>query len=471
MRLGFIFLWSLWFTTLAFGNSVELTSVDGAKIQATVLGREGDSVSIEKPDGQRFQVLLARFSEESKAIINKVLSSENEAATLDASVIQTVNGVMGISLLGEALFWSDRERSVIARLGWPNESKTDRSSSYRIYPKPDARILGARPHSAVAYFSGGLPEMVSIIFANKGDSFKEAPSPGVALRFIEKAIESDAETIETLLTKSFGEPRRQSLGEGKETRVRASRWDVASISILLSEKEGEYVGLQILPSEVADNRGIAARISDTEARNQAKGNVERRPNGDVLVGNIPMVDQGPKGYCVPATFERYIRYMGLTTDMYLLALAGQTQAGGGTSPARLLEGVSSMLRRNNRSLSEIRKMPDMRTVKKYIDEGRPLMWTLFSTSHFNSLSNARTHARAAATDWDEWEKSLREPRRDIKNRSVGTSGAHMALIIGYNDDTGEIAFSDSWGSAYKERWLTEEELVAFSQGFNYVIDF
>ena len=454
----------------ASAEPLELTSSDGVKIVATVKGQDGDQIQIERADGQTFAVPLARFSQESQERIVEFLAQAGSSG-VDADAAQKLNDVMGIPILGDVRFWEDTESAIIGRLKWPKESKTKDSSSYRVYPPAKMRILGARPHSAVVYFANGSPELVSIIFANKGDSFNEAPSPGEALRYIGKAIDADAETIESRLVESLGEPSRQSLGEGKTTRVRASRWDVANISILLSEKEGEYVGVQIMPPEVADNKGVMSRLSDADARNLAKSNVLKRSNGDVIVDNIPMVDQGPKGYCVPATFERYLRYMGLTADMYLLALAGQTQAGGGTSPSKLLEGVSSMLRRNNRSLSEVRKMPDMRTVKKYIDEGRPLMWTLFSTNHFNGLSNDRTKARASVTDWDEWEKQLREPRKAIKTHNVGTSGSHMALIIGYNDETGEIAFSDSWGPRYKERWLTEEELVAFSQGFNYVIDF
>ena len=37
-----------------------------------------------------------------------------------------------------------------------------------------------------------------------------------------------------------------------------------------------------------------------------------------------MVNQGPKGYCVPATFERVLRTMGIESDMYLLAMLGGT---------------------------------------------------------------------------------------------------------------------------------------------------
>ena len=44
------------------------------------------------------------------------------------------------------------------------------------------------------------------------------------------------------------------------------------------------------------------------------------------------------------------------------------------------------------------------------------------------------------------------------------------IIIGYNEDTNEIAFSDSWGERYKERWITIPEAGQISQQRFYVID-
>ena len=49
--------------------------------------------------------------------------------------------------------------------------------------------------------------------------------------------------------------------------------------------------------------------------------------------------------------------------------------------------------------------------------------------------------------------------------------AHVALIIGYNKETNEIAFSDSWGEDFKERWMTLPEAEGVSQGFFYVVGF
>ena len=48
---------------------------------------------------------------------------------------------------------------------------------------------------------------------------------------------------------------------------------------------------------------------------------------------------------------------------------------------------------------------------------------------------------------------------------------HACLIIGYNEDTGEIAVSDSWGAEYEERWVSAEHAQQVSQGLIYLISF
>jgi hypothetical protein len=45
------------------------------------------------------------------------------------------------------------------------------------------------------------------------------------------------------------------------------------------------------------------------------------------------------------------------------------------------------------------------------------------------------------------------------------------MIIGYNEQTGELAVSDSYGPGFEERWITAEEAAAVSQGLFYVIEF
>ena len=55
------------------------------------------------------------------------------------------------------------------------------------------------------------------------------------------------------------------------------------------------------------------------------------PDGGERLPNIPMVDQGEKGYCVTAATERVLRYYGVDVDQNELAQVANTTAAMGTS--------------------------------------------------------------------------------------------------------------------------------------------
>ena len=182
-----------------------------------------------------------------------------------------------------------------------------------------------------------------------------------------------------------------------------------------------------------------------------------------------MVDQGPKGYCVPATAERCMRYLGIPADMYLLAMAGETQIGGGTSVSVLFNALERDVKRKGRSLERWTGELKLREIAKHIDDGIPVMWALFSTREFNDIANMRTKKRTEEAGWDEYkseviaaaENTSLEPDRET---------SHVVIITGYNKETNEIAFSDSWGERYLERWITIDEAEQISQLRFYMVD-
>ncbi|WP_395717148.1 C39 family peptidase [Prosthecobacter sp.] len=283
-------------------------------------------------------------------------------------------------------------------------------------------------------------------------------------------MDKDLEAITAQLSKTLGEPLKERFGEGKVGRMNMRRWDWRGHSILLAEAEGEYVGLQVVPSAFADAGGKVARTSDTIIRAQALSNLETRKNGDVVVTDIPMVDQGPKGYCVPATAERAMRYLGVPADMYILANAGETGFGGGTSVDLLLQGIGRHIRNKGRSFDSWDGELKLRDISRQIDKGVPVIWALYSSDKFNEAANKRTEARKSVTDWSMWKTKVAQEAAASplsKDRSAG----HVVLIIGYNKDTSEIAFSDSWGERFKERWITLPEAEQVSQQRFYVIGF
>ncbi|MFM8720939.1 MAG: hypothetical protein ACKOFH_15650, partial [Chthoniobacterales bacterium] len=303
---------------------------------------------------------------------------------------EQINTACGAPLFADENLWDDDASAVAGRLKLPEESRTSDQSSFRSYPAAEARFLGARPYSQSLLADGGRPSGLSMVFANKGDAISyeagslsnsEAPVRRADLRENRKAIEADAETLEAALTGLFGAPSTARLGEGRETREKVLRWDWKEHAFLLASPRGEYVALRIIPSASADGGG-EARVADAAIKERLRTRVDHRPNGDVILRDMPMVNQGPKGYCVPATWERVMRYMGIPADMYVLAMAGGTEAGGGTSTQDIAWAVKSAVASAGRRMDSPSLKLTPEGVAKFIDEGLPIMWAMFSTAEF-----------------------------------------------------------------------------------------
>lgn len=444
-------------------HAVEISNRAGSLIEVEILEIEDTRIHIQMTNGQATWLDRARLSDESQKMIqDKESREQNEHEAL--------NAILGIGLFTDSNLWDDPSAAVAKRLNWPRESKTDSQSSFRYYPHASYRILKARPYSAVLYGNSGKVEHVSIVFANKGDfKFGNPPSAG-EISDMQRAIERDFEQIHSLLSEQFGEPDCQQFGAGRGIKQLIERWDWKSHAFILASKNDEYTSMKIMKSSAADNKGRGVKLSDTALRRLTVENIITKSNGDVLVGNIPMVDQGPKGYCVPATFERYLRYMQIPADMYILAMAGQTQVGGGTSLANIIDAVDGYVGSQNRSMKEIGGEIKLRTVKKYVDEGLPIIWTMFSSREYNSFVNKRTTERLSVNDWKVWKDRSKNEARDIHLLKDFMS-AHACMIIGYNNKTEEIAVSDSWGPSYAVRWVPIDQIEQVSQGSIYLIDF
>lgn len=396
-----------------------------------------------------------------------------------AVTFEELNSAFGIPVWTDDNLWDDEAGAVAERLKWRQESQTSTDSSYRRYPGPSEVVLGSRPYSLALYGEKGTVSRLSLMFANKGDAVDADVVPGDAkaarkfkkeARSYKTAIQKDSDTITSILTALLGPPATDRFGQGSQTRESVKRWDWNNHAILLASPRDEYVALRILPVEVADAQG-KSRIPDAELRDRLLSRVEKRPNGDVILKDMPMVNQGPKGYCVPATWERVMSYMAIPADMYVLAMAGNTDAGGGTNVAAIVNGAREAVTRGGRRLDPENGKISVRTVQKYINRGLPLMWTMYSMDSVNRELNSRMNQRATMTDPVAWDKSLDPIRKAAKKIPTDIEQGHMCMIIGYNEQTGEIAVSDSWGPQFAERWMTEEEANAVSQGQLMVINF
>jgi hypothetical protein len=397
-----------------------------------------------------------------------------------AATFEEVNAAFGIPLWADDNLWGNEAAETARRLGWPQESLTTTDSSFRKYPSAGDRVLGARPYSLALYGEKGLVSGISMMFANKGDAVemlsderpdaKQTRERNKEIKDFKSAIIADRHTLESALTAVLGQPAGDRFGQGAQTRETVKRWDWNGHAILLAAPRDEYAAVRILPVASADLGG-KSRVPDTELRERVAARIEKRPNGDVVLKDIPMVNQGPKGYCVPATWERAMRYMGVPADMYILAMAGGTAAGGGTSIAAIAAGAREAILRGGRQLASDPGKVNVQTVKKYIGRGLPMMWAVFVDRDFDSSLFARAGERGQMSDPEAWKKQIADARKDARKLKVNPANGHVRLIIGYNDKTGEIAFSDSWGPRAAERWMTQEEAQAISQSGCQIINF
>jgi hypothetical protein len=399
---------------------------------------------------------------------------------------EELNTAFGCRIWQDDNIFDDDAADAAGRLRWRQESRTEFESSYRRYANSTEKFLGVRPYSLALYGSEGRVSQVSVVLTNKGDVGGYTPGTNVpldrkALKAAEKAFEdklagfeaaldADARTVEANLTALLGEPTRQSMGMGKEVRERVSRWNVGTQAILLCVKEKEYVRVVLMPGENADNGGRTDRITTDSLRERLAKGMRREPNGDVLIPEIPMVNQGNKGFCGPATFERILRHLGTPVDMYVLAMAAGTEFGGGTSGNRLFAVAAELAKRSGR---EADSCPlDLDRAAKVLEQGVPLVWTLFLYDPLEQDVKRRTPVRSRdVTDQasaEKWKHDVLKPIRKSGIPTVPPEKGHFRLIVGYNATTGEIAFSDSWGGR-GVTWITIEEAKAANQGDLYYL--
>ena len=266
---------------------------------------------------------------------------------------EDLNQAVGLPLFGECCLWEEGDELVANRLEWGMESRTSSESGYRLYPRSEMTVFGVRPFSLFLQGVGGKVARISMIFANKGDvsayaseqDRRRVAQPGSRemavssqmMQAYQAAIRHDEKELREALTKILGPSKPAKLGKVPGMDERGERWDWRGHTILLSTPRNEYVALRVVSGTVFDDVD-AERRSFMATKALIPSRVEHRPNGDVVITDLPMVDQGAKGYCVPATFERVLRYYGLQADMNLLAMSGQTSAGGGTRPPSLWSG-------------------------------------------------------------------------------------------------------------------------------------
>ncbi|CAN5673353.1 hypothetical protein BH09VER1_BH09VER1_02060 [soil metagenome] len=288
--------------------------------------------------------------------------------------------------------------------------------------------------------------------------------------------------------------------EGKIWQTESSKylleWSFTKESVVQSIPfRAEFVRLTVQP-KVAAGQPIGAAVmgGPRSAVKQFVGrdHVVIDPSGDVKLKDIPMVDQGDKGYCVVASTERVMRYYGVQVDQQELAQIANSDATKGTSVEAMVESLKKLTSRlgvkvkplyEGGNITEFLKMVEEynRAAKRAKAPEIKLGGTVIDVSKIYREMKPEIYREVRLKKNADYGRFQREIQRNIddgipllwsvhlgmvaeKGLSPQAFGGHMRLIIGYDTKSNEILYSDSWGAGHEEKRMSFDDAWILTDG-------
>ncbi len=322
-------------------------------------------------------------------------------------------------------------------------------------------------------FDGGKLRQIEVFIYNRGDSGKLAMTE---FRNMRKSVTArldgiagtDSRKNSVILADSRLETLTWTWGKSSAMRLKWSR----------NGNTPEFLTLELAPAGSFGQLKADVR-ADSDPDNLSN-RLRRTENGDVYL-QIPMTDQGHKGYCAAATVTRVLKYYGGSIDQHIIANLAKTDPDHGTDVNILLQQLSNAAPRLNvrhkilyrnpvlggpiaiKQMVSMYNLEAAKAKKKTIVFDKFLITRnrmrflevekLYKTMDRNCFLRARMRERTAFRNF---EKNIKE----YIDRGIpliwcvlgvddtGRYLQHMRLITGYNFSGGKkrVVYSDSWGA-------------------------
>lgn len=367
--------------------------------------------------------------------------------------------------------------------------------------RPGLTFLNRPVYEALLGFQNEKPVEVTLLYFNRGDAGDLRKD-----QFEKLLAEVSAD-----LTALTGKPPVDR-GRDATSAVKAEGylWETPTSQYLLewsvtkeSRAKGipfraEFLRLSIQPPQNTPRAiGATEPTSGSRAavrRFVGRDQVEKIPGGAVRLKNVPMVDQGQKGYCVVASVERVMRYYGASVDQHELAQMAGSDAEKGTSTDAMLNSLKKLTARlgvrikdvENWNTSDFLKLiedynratrrgklaPEIKLGGSFIDVGEcyaqmdPALYReirLKKTADFGKFQREiqRSIDEGIPLLWSVQLGMVAETGLNPQSR-----GGHMRLIVGYDPATKEVLYSDSWGMGHEEKRMSWEDAWTITSGLS-----
>lgn len=304
-------------------------------------------------------------------------------------------------------------------------------------------------------FKKGKYRGVTFSVFNRGDSSEIS----------QKEFQHRTETIKSYLTEILATNPRAKVGNLKKGKLTSGyAWrSKRGLAVLEYNPEApektEFIRLRLGHPKARGVylSGLKEKVISQVKRSELQDFVTTTNDGDTFISGIPMVDQGAKGYCVVASVQRVFEHFGIPCDMHQLAQLAKADPERGTSSLYInnqLGAIDHLFKTRYSCLAIAaqsgglytlkegkyldKPVPDkafLNIIKRNIDNGIPLLWSL--------------------------DLGLYPEEPAISEQA---NGGHMRLIIGYNEKSQRILFSDSWGAGHEKKSMQMPDAYRATKG-------
>lgn len=225
--------------------------------------------------------------------------------------------------------------------------------------------------------------------------------------------------------------------------------------------------------------------------------------GDVYLSGIPMINQGQTAYCAVASAARVLQNYGIDItmeDMVDLACSSETCGTNIGQWERALRRVANSHGMELRTVHDVTDtdQPIQRLLYDYNQTARDMGYEELNSwdyanafvINYKKLSEDREYPVQREVmlsnehACDAFEKNITERidesdplfwsvrLGDVPEKGVepGNHSSHMRLIIGYNEERGEILYSDSWGEGHELKRMDGQDALSITRGMYYLTD-
>ncbi|MFA6292113.1 MAG: C39 family peptidase [Victivallales bacterium] len=389
---------------------------------------------------------------------------------------------------------------------------SDRKSEVR-YPgysnSPGMTFLGMKSWETFIRFEGGKVSQVEVSIYARGDS-GEINDEKAFLAAVDETVRNLDAWVgdkgvsiqkERLTTGMYLEKKvwvknsslAVELRWSASERIKTQDFEDAKAKEKKIKFRAEYIRINISkfnPKNDPKKMASTPRKADTASAADIRQNVKKDADGSVYIENIPMVDQGDKGYCAVATAERILKYYGTDADQNMLAQLASSSATKGTSSEEMLDMLKKVqskfgvfvrthieikLQTFIEMLNDYNKLA-RKAGKKTIVYGNDIdVGGIYSSMDPGLLK--KTKCEKDKTGFKNFQSDI------IKHVDTGipliwsvilgivnekglpqAEGGHLRIISGYNKEKSEIIYSDSWGKGHENKRMPMDDAWMITTG-------